>query len=135
MTDGSDGAPGTAEVLETHRFDERALHRRRVDANLVLQIRENARGIEKGKTIVNLGEIDVVVKSVRVTEIVIASDDAARTVVDHRGDALEIAIEPIDLRALDTEPGPAVDPRTPGAELGHFGRRFVQSSSHLSGSQ
>ncbi len=64
----------------------------------------------KGTAVVNLREINVVVKSVGVAQIVVAGDDASAAVLDDFGDSLEIPIKPVDLEPANSEPRPAVHP-------------------------
>jgi hypothetical protein len=79
----------------------------------------------KGTTIVNLREIDVVVESVGVPEIVVTADHASGAVIDYFGDSLKVTIKPVDLESVNPEPRSTVNPRTPLSEIGHLGRRAV----------
>lgn len=51
--------------------------------------------------------------------LVVALDRPRMGVVDCRGDAIEIAIEQIDMDTLHHEPAAAIDPRPPAADRGH----------------
>ncbi len=72
-----------------------------------------------------LRKIHVVLESVRVAQIVVAADDASATILDYFGDSLEIAIQPVDLEPMNSEPRPAVDPGTPFAKTSYLSRGFA----------
>src|SRR5262249_42490788 len=59
------------------------------------------------------------VEAVGVAELVIAGRAARAAVLDRRRDPAEVAIEPVDPASANPQPGAAVDPGTPGTELGH----------------
>lgn len=100
---------------------ECALQCGRVVANALLELVENPGWIEERTTVVNLREVDVVVESVWMTEVVLAGNDSSRTVLDHIRDSFEVAIDPVDLETLDPQPRSTVHPRTPLPEPGHLG--------------
>jgi hypothetical protein len=108
-------------VIEELR-NQRLLKTLRVDADGFLELAKNSGGIMKGTTIVNLREIDVVVESVGVAEIVVAADHASGAVINYFGDSLKIAIEPVDLEPVNPQPRATVNPRSPLPEIGHLGR-------------
>ena len=55
----------------------------------------------KGTTVVNLREINVVVESVGVPEIVVTADHASGAVIDYFGDSLKVTIKPVDLESMN----------------------------------
>ena len=79
----------------------------------------------KGATVVSLREINVVVESVGMPEIVVTADHASGAVIDYFGDSLKITIKPVDLESMNPQPRSTVNPRTPLSEIGHRGRRAV----------
>ena len=68
----------------------------------------------------------------RMSGLVVHGDIAGAAFFDHLCHGLDIAIEQIDLAALDREPPAADDPRTPAPDRRHLGCAGIvdQSSRH-----
>jgi hypothetical protein len=82
----------------------------------------------------NLPRVDVAVKAVRVSGLVVTRRPPGPALGDGSGHGLEVAVEPVHGPVFYAKPASAVNPRSPFSKVGNEARQvaIVQLASQIS---
>src|SRR6266446_806162 len=95
---------------------QRAPQRRRVEGRKLLEPSDLAGLIVERNAAVDFREIHMVVKSGLMPQLIVSHWLPGAAFLDATFDQIEIAVQKIDMPAVDDQPSAAIDPRHPFAE-------------------